>query len=169
MDINAAFDGGGLAAFNPPPPPVQSSYQFASQPSLQQHQHQHQPPPMPQAAPPSKAAAEAAAAHAQQQQTDSLLSAAPYAGASADPGGLLAPAEPTGFFDRLGAKRRELVKLLVLALMVTLGIAVHRFCAHYLDEWIGGSDFSDRQEIAVRAVYPVAVALSLWVIKAYQS
>jgi hypothetical protein len=100
-----------------------------------------------------------------------MLSAAPYttaSSASAGPDPLLAP-EPNGFFDRLGAKRRELVKLLVLALMVTLGIAVHRFFAHYLDEWIGGSEFSDRQEIAIRAMYPVTIAFALWVIKAYQS
>lgn len=166
MDINAAFDGGGLAAFNPPPPPAssyQSQPQHQSTPLYSQQQAGGQ-----QAVQAAKVAADAAAA-AQQQQADSMLSAAPYTtAASAGPDPPLAP-EPNGFFDRLGAKRRELVKLLVLALMVTLGIAVHRFFAHYLDEWIGGSEFSDRQEIAIRAMYPVTIAFALWVIKAYQS
>lgn len=73
-----------------------------------------------------------------------------------------------GYFDLLAAKRREVVKLLVTALMITLGFSVHWVASYYTQAWIGSGDFTDRQEFFARVVYPLGVLFVIWNIKAFQ-
>ena len=73
-----------------------------------------------------------------------------------------------GYFERMGLRRRDLMKLVVLAVMVTLGVSLHWVGSHYVCEWIESSDFDPRQRLAIRLAYPAGVAFLLWNLKAFQ-
>lgn len=70
------------------------------------------------------------------------------------------------FFDKLGRKKWEVVKLITLALVVLLGISMDKIVNHYLTNYISKSFLTDTQEFLVRLGYPVAIILVLWIIKA---
>lgn len=91
---------------------------------------------------------------------------APYVDASqlAPP---LVDSEP-GYFERMGWRRRDVMKLIVLAVMVTLGISLHWVGSHYITEWIESSDFDAKQRLAIRAAYPAIIIFVLWNLKAFQ-
>lgn len=77
------------------------------------------------------------------------------------------PAPPSeSFWDRLASKKWEVVKFIVLALVILLGISMDRVATHYLTGYIGRAFLTDTQEFLIRIGYPVAVILTLWVIKA---
>ena len=72
------------------------------------------------------------------------------------------------YFDLLAARRKDVLKLAVLALMVTLGIGIHSLLSHYTKVWIDSGQFSARQEFVARLVYPLGVLFALWNLKALQ-
>lgn len=82
----------------------------------------------------------------------------------------LAPPADTepGYFERMGMRRKDMVKLLVLAMMVALGISMHWVASHYVTEWMESSDFDAKQRLAIRLAYPAAIGFVLWNIKAFQ-
>ena len=96
-----------------------------------------------------------------------------YAGSSApyvDATQLTPPmvdAEP-GYFEKMGLRRRDVMKLVVLAVMVTLGISLHWLGSHYVGEWIESSDFDAKQRLAIRVAYPALIVFVLWNLKALQ-
>lgn len=71
-----------------------------------------------------------------------------------------------GFWERMGAKKWEVIKLVVLSLVVLLGISMDRTVTHYMTSYIGSAFLTDMQEFLVRLSYPVAIILVLWLIKA---
>jgi hypothetical protein len=73
-----------------------------------------------------------------------------------------------GYLDRMGLRRKDVTKLVLLSLMVTFGISLHWFVSQYVGEWIEASDFDDRQLFFVRLMYPALVLFVLWNVKAYQ-
>lgn len=79
----------------------------------------------------------------------------------------LVPASP-GYFERLGARKKDVVKYVVLGLMVTLGLSLHWLVSHYMTVWIENSDFEGKHELFARCVYPLGVVLLLWNFKAFQ-
>lgn len=70
------------------------------------------------------------------------------------------------FWDKLVAKKWDVVKLIVLGLVVLLGISMDRVGSHYLNGYISKAFLTDTQEFLVRISYPIMVILVLWVIKA---
>jgi hypothetical protein len=70
------------------------------------------------------------------------------------------------FWDKLIAKKWEVIKLVMLSLVVLLGMSFDKVATHYLDAYIGRAILSDTQEFLVRVSYPISVILVLWVIKA---
>jgi hypothetical protein len=80
----------------------------------------------------------------------------------------LPPAADPSYFDLLAARRKDVLKLAVLALMVTLGIGIHSLLSHYTKLWIDSGQFSARQEFVARLVYPLGVLFALWNLKALQ-
>ncbi len=69
-------------------------------------------------------------------------------------------------WNRLAAKKWEVVKLLVLSFVVLLGISLDRVCSHYLTNYLSKAFLSEGQEFLVRLGYPVMVLLVLWIMKA---
>jgi hypothetical protein len=70
------------------------------------------------------------------------------------------------FVDKLGRKKWEVVKLIILALVILLGISLDKVANHYLTAYISKSFLTDTQEFLVRIGYPVSIVLVLWIIKA---
>jgi hypothetical protein len=71
-----------------------------------------------------------------------------------------------GFFDRLGRKKWEVLKLIVFSLIILLALSADNVAKHYLNSYIGASFLTATQELLVRLSYPVAVILLIWIIKA---
>lgn len=69
------------------------------------------------------------------------------------------------FLDKLGRKKWEVVKLIVLSLVVLLGISMDKVVNHYLTVYISKSFLTDTQEFLVRIGYPISIVLILWIIK----
>ncbi len=94
---------------------------------------------------------------------------APTAFPFVDAGSLQPPplSEP-GYFEKMGSRKKDVLKLVILALMVTLGISLHWLGSHYVAEFIETSDFSPNQRLAVRVGYPLAIVFVLWNLKAFQ-
>ena len=106
-----------------------------------------------------QAAAQASAAQAQAQ---AAAQAAAQAQAAADH-----YYEP-GYLEVLWARRRDVAKLFILAVVVLLALSMHSAAWHYLKEYIDTSaQLTYWQEVGVRAAYPVAVLLVLWHCKSF--
>lgn len=70
------------------------------------------------------------------------------------------------FWDKIGNKKAEVIKMFILSLVVVLGLSVDRVAGHYLDGYITKSILTNVQEIMVRISYPVGILLLIWIIKA---
>ena len=72
-----------------------------------------------------------------------------------------------GFWDKIGRKKIEVLKVFVLALIIVLGISIDHISKHYLDSYISKSFLTETQEFLVRLSYPLLVILIIWIIKAF--
>ena len=73
---------------------------------------------------------------------------------------------PDNFWDKLVAKKWEIIKLVVLSLVILLGISLDKVISYYLTAYITKGYLSDSQELMARIGYPVGVILTMWIIKA---
>jgi hypothetical protein len=69
------------------------------------------------------------------------------------------------FWDRMVLSRREVLKLLILALVVVIGISLEKIGCHYITNYINSNDLSTIQELLVRFSFPIVIILILWIIK----
>lgn len=69
------------------------------------------------------------------------------------------------FWDRMIAKRKEVIKLAMFSFVIVLGIALDRIFNYYIAKYISDNVFSDMQELMLRFAYPVFVFLFLWIVK----
>jgi hypothetical protein len=72
-----------------------------------------------------------------------------------------------GYFTSLGMKRKDIQKLVILSLMVTLGIAFHWVIVNYYETWLSSWGLSGRQEFLLRVSYPAAIIFVMWNLKAF--
>lgn len=70
------------------------------------------------------------------------------------------------FWDRIGSKKWEVLKMVLFSMVVLLALAVDHMASHYLNNYIGSSFLSATQEMLVRASYPVAILVLIWIVKA---
>lgn len=70
------------------------------------------------------------------------------------------------FWDKLGRRKLEVLKLVILSFVVLLGISMNELFKHYLTNYITKAFLSETQEFIVRLSYPIGVILVLWIIKA---
>jgi hypothetical protein len=79
------------------------------------------------------------------------------------------PHEP-GYMESMWARRRDVAKLFILAVVVLLAISMHSAAWHYLKEYIEtATQLTYWQEVALRVAYPVVVVLALWHAKSFLS
>lgn len=75
--------------------------------------------------------------------------------------------EPTqSYFEVLGSKKRDIMKLIILSMMVLLAISIHSFVMFLIKEGLASSEMSFKQEIGIRLLYPIVVLFILWNLKA---
>lgn len=72
-----------------------------------------------------------------------------------------------GFWDKIGRKKLEVLKVFVLSLIIVLGISIDHISKYYLDSYIAKSFLTETQEFLVRLSYPLLVILIIWLIKAF--
>lgn len=77
-----------------------------------------------------------------------------------------APEEP-GYAAIMWGRRRDVLKLVMLALVVWLALSSHKIAWHYLKEYIETAAPTHLQEVAVRLAYPLAIVAVLWNLKAF--
>lgn len=70
------------------------------------------------------------------------------------------------FWDKIGQKKKEVIKVFILSLVIVLGISIDHISKHYLDNYISKSFLTETQEFLVRLSYPVMIILLIWIIKA---
>ena len=150
---------------------LSAAYGYDAAPTASYGQGQHVPPPglMANPPPPPATALDAPRSTAPHATAPEVSYAPPqqmYAqqSAQAAPADYAQPAD--GFFDRLGRKKWEVLKLVVFSLIILLALSVDNVAKHYLNGYIGASFLTATQELLVRASYPVAVVLLIWIIKA---
>ena len=72
-----------------------------------------------------------------------------------------------GYFDRLFGKKKELFKILQLALIITLGLSVHFLIDYYLKNYLQETDMSFERQLFIRLLYPIAILFILWNLKVF--
>lgn len=70
------------------------------------------------------------------------------------------------FWDKIGQKKPEVLKMFVLSLVVVLGLSLDRLAGHYMTDYVSKAILTSVQEFMVRVSYPVGVLLFLWIVKA---
>lgn len=74
------------------------------------------------------------------------------------------------FMNRMRNKRRDFVKLVVLALVVVLALSTHSFIKHCISRYVSMHTWvTDGWETCIRCAYPVTVGLAIWTLKAHMS
>lgn len=71
-----------------------------------------------------------------------------------------------GIWDKLAARKGEVMKFFMLALVVLLGVSMDRMGSHYINGYISRSLLGDTQEFLVRLAYPLGVLLFMWILRA---
>lgn len=72
----------------------------------------------------------------------------------------------SSYFDAMVNKKRDVLKMVSFAVIILLAISIHTVADFSLKEIIMSNDFTFKQEVGVRLVYPLAVVFLLWNIKA---
>lgn len=70
------------------------------------------------------------------------------------------------FWDKIGQKKMEVIKMFVLSLVIVLGLSLDRLAGHYMNDYVAKAILTNVQEFMVRVSYPVGVILFLWIMKA---
>lgn len=70
------------------------------------------------------------------------------------------------FWDKIGQKKGEVIKMIVLSLVVVLGLSLDRIAGHYMTDYISKAILTNIQEFMVRVSYPAGIILLMWIIKA---
>jgi hypothetical protein len=78
-------------------------------------------------------------------------------------------ARPASYYDRLMSHKRDLTKLLLLALVVTVGLALHGVGKFLVKHYLSLHELTFNQELLLRAAYPCIVIFVVWNIKASTS
>jgi hypothetical protein len=71
------------------------------------------------------------------------------------------------YVDKLFGKKKELFKILQLALIVTLGLSLHYLIDHYLQNYLQDTDISFERQLLLRILYPLAILFILWNLKVF--
>lgn len=73
----------------------------------------------------------------------------------------------TSYFDKLVAKKKDVLKLVLFSLVIILALSLHSMVKHYLKQFFEDNVMTASKEFAIRLLYPALVLLVLWNIKAF--
>lgn len=69
------------------------------------------------------------------------------------------------FFDKIAAKRFEILKVFSFALIIVLAISIDRVSTYYLSHYVANSVLTGTQELLLRISYPITVLIVIWLLK----
>lgn len=79
---------------------------------------------------------------------------------------LAAYAKEPSLWSKVWSKRRDMLKLLVLACVVVLALGTHSAVMHYVATYIQESEIESwYTELAIRVGYPIAIFVVMWLLK----
>jgi hypothetical protein len=84
-------------------------------------------------------------------------------------GGSYTRPQTDSMWDKMGNRKYDVLKLVVLSLVILLAMSSDRVVNYYLSKYLTGGLFTTTQEFFVRLSYPLLVLLLLWWIKAMSS
>lgn len=70
-------------------------------------------------------------------------------------------------YDRFVSKKKDVMKLICIALTVLLAISLHFVFQELITTYIQNNDFTSNKELLVRFMYPSSVLAVLWTIKVF--
>lgn len=76
-------------------------------------------------------------------------------------------ANQPSYFDKLFGKKKELGKLLQVALIIVLGLSIYYLIDHYLSEYISERDISFERQLFIRLLYPLSILFILWNLRVF--
>lgn len=66
------------------------------------------------------------------------------------------------YFEQLWSSRREISKLLMLAIIVVTGLSIHGCGKHVLKHVMADREMTFNQELLIRAAYPAIMLFTAW-------
>lgn len=66
------------------------------------------------------------------------------------------------YFEQLWSSRREISKLLMLALIVVVGLSIHGCGKHVLKHVMADREMTFNQELLIRGAYPMIMLFTAW-------
>ena len=70
-------------------------------------------------------------------------------------------------YERFISKKKDVMKLLNIALTVLLAISLHYVLGDLLKSYLQNNDFSTNKETMIKLLYPASVLLVLWSFKVF--
>ncbi len=74
-----------------------------------------------------------------------------------------------GYIDKLIVKKRDLLKIIIFALMILLAISIHTAVDYWLKDIATAYQLTYKQELGVRVLYPIVILILLWNLKVWAS
>jgi hypothetical protein len=71
------------------------------------------------------------------------------------------------YFDKLISKKKELMKIVQISFIITLGISIYYFIDHYLTFYINSKDFSFERQFLIRLLFPISIIFIIWNLRIY--
>jgi len=74
--------------------------------------------------------------------------------------------ERKSIFDRFLSKKREMIRFVSIALIIIFSLSMHQTLSEILKDYLENTNISRNKEVLVKFMYPVALFLVAWIIKA---
>jgi hypothetical protein len=71
------------------------------------------------------------------------------------------------YIGKMMSKKRDIMKLVVLAFIVLMALSIHHVAAHYIGQYLEDNALSAGKEFLFRILYPCLVLFALWNIKVF--
>jgi hypothetical protein len=81
----------------------------------------------------------------------------------------IASAQSSSYYDSIINKRRDVLKIIILAITIVLGISIHYVVDFSLREVFVTNDLGFKQEFGARLLYPIVIVIMIWLLKAIGS
>lgn len=66
------------------------------------------------------------------------------------------------YISKLISKKRDLLKIIQLSLIITLGLSIYYFINYYIDLYINTNDLSPDRQFTIRLLFPISIIIIIW-------
>lgn len=66
------------------------------------------------------------------------------------------------YISKLISKKKDLLKIIQLSLIITLGLSIYYFVSYYVDLYINTNDFSADRQFIIRILFPISLIIIIW-------